>query len=183
MLNDSAMVKIVKAGSKKNGKLFVCNVDGNYYFSDAYGIYKIFPEYHKKTAQELAKIFLGLPGEGESRGINNKEKTDSIPDITKKFFDAEVASYEHELKATNFLEEIKDSKGKVTMTARILINNEFATMINNDYFKVSEDHHTLKANSRNSLIAVFREDELLAVIMPIRVEEKEKLDKFIEIAA
>jgi hypothetical protein len=87
------------------------------------------------------------------------------------------------LKATDYIKEVKSREGKVTMTARILINNEFATMINNDYFKVSEDHHTLKANSRNSLIAVFREDELLAVIMPIRVEEKEKLDKFIEIAA
>ena len=183
MLNDKAMVKIVKQGNKKGKRLFIYNVDGNYYFSDTYGIYKFYPEFHEKTAQELAKIFMGLPGEGESRGINNKEKTEVIPDIVKIFLEAESASYEHELKATNFLEEIKDSKGKVTMTARILINNEFATMINNDYFKVSEDHHTLKANSRNSLIAVFREDELLAVIMPIRVEEKEKLDKFIEIAA
>jgi len=183
MLNDKAMVKIVKQGNKKGKRLFIYNVDGNYYFSDTYGIYKFIPELHKKTGQELAKIFMGLPGEGESRGINNKEKTEVIPDIVKIFLEAENASYEHELKATNFLEEIKDSKGKVTMTARILINNEFATMINNDYFKVSEDHHTLKANSRNSLIAVFREDELLAVIMPIRVEEKEKLDKFIEIAA
>jgi len=183
MLNDKAMVKIVKQGNKKGKRLFIYNVDKNYYFSDTYGIYKFYPEFHEKTAQELAKIFMGLPGEGESRGINNKEKTEVIPDIVKIFLEAENASYEHELKATNFLEEIKDSKGKVTMTARILINNEFATMINNDYFKVSEDHHTLKANSRNSLIAVFREDELLAVIMPIRVEEKEKLDKFIEIAA
>ena len=183
MLNDRAMVKIVKQGNKKGKRLFIYDVDGNYYFSDTYGIYKFYPEFHEKTAQELAKIFMGLPGEGESRGINNKEKTEVIPDIVKIFLEAENASYEHELKATNFLEEIKDSKGKVTMTARILINNEFATMINNDYFKVSEDHHTLKANSRNSLIAVFREDELLAVIMPIRVEEKEKLDKFIEIAA
>ena len=183
MLNDKAMVKIVKQGNKKGKRLFIYNVDGNYYFSDTYGIYKFYPEFHEKTAQELAKIFMGLPGEGESRGINNKEKTEVIPDIVKIFLEAENESYEHELKATNFLEEIKDSKGKVTMTARILINNEFATMINNDYFKVSEDHHTLKANSRNSLIAVFREDELLAVIMPIRVEEKEKLDKFIEIAA
>lgn len=187
MLNDSAMVKIVKAGSKKNGKLFVCNVDGNYYFSDAYGIYKIFPDYHKKTSQELAKIFLGLPGEGESWGINNKERTNSIPDIVKLFSDAENTSYEHELKATDYLKEIKNHKSKVTMTARILVNNEFATLLNNDYFATIESLHTIETNGQNSATCVSMEyggeKTLLALIMPIRVEEPEKLDKFIDITA
>ena len=183
MLNDKAMVKIVKQGNKKGKRLFIYNVDGNYYFSDTYGIYKFIPELHKKTGQELAKIFMGLPGEGESRGINNKEKTEVIPDIVKLFSDAENASYKHELKATDYLKEIVNRDGEVTMTARILTNTEFAMKINNNYFKVIEENHILKTDSRNSPITVFREDELLAVIMPIRVEEKEKLDKFIEIAA
>jgi hypothetical protein len=187
MLNDSAMVKIVKQGNKKGRRLFVYNVKGNYYFSDTYGIYKIYPDYHKKTAQEISKIFLGLPGEGESRGINNKEKTDSIPSIVKIFFDAEKTNYEHELKATNFLEEVKDSKGKVVMTARILVNNNFATLLNNDYFATIESHHTIKTNGRNSATCVFMEyggeKTLLALIMPVKSREPEQLDKFVSMAA
>jgi hypothetical protein len=187
MLNDKQLVKIVKKGNRKNGRLYVYNVDGNYYFSDTYGIYKFYPEFHEKTAQELAKIFMGLPGEGESRGINNKEKTEVIPDIVKIFLEAENASYEHELKATNFLEEIKDSEGKVTMTARILVNNNFATLLNNDYFATIESLHTIKTNGRNSAACVFMEyggeKTLLALIMPVKSREPEQLDKFVSMAA
>ena len=183
MLNDKAMVKIVKQGNKKGKRLFIYNVDGIYYFSDTYGIYKFIPELHQKTGQEISKIFMGLPEEGKTFSMIDKERTDSTPDIMNIFFDAEKASYDHKLKATDYIKEVKSREGKETMTARILVNNEFATMINNDYFKVSEDHHTLKANSRNSLIAVFNEDELLAIIMPIKSEKPEKIDKFIEIAA
>ena len=183
MLNDKAMVKIVKQGNKKGKRLFIYNVDKNYYFSDTYGIYKFYPEFHEKTAQELAKIFMGLPGEGESFGIANKEKMDTVPNIMNMFFDAEKEKYEHELKATNYMKEVKNWDGELKSIARILINNEFVTLMNNEYFNVTKEHHTLKNNSRNSLIAVFNEDELLAIIIPIKSEKPEKIDKFIEIAA
>jgi hypothetical protein len=183
MLNDKAMVKIVKQGNKKGKRLFIYNVDGIYYFSDTYGIYKFIPELHQKTGQEISKIFMGLPEEGKTFSMIDKERTDSTPDIMNIFFDAEKASYDHKLKATDYIKEVKSREGKVTMTARILVNNEFVTLVNDDYFSVTKEHHTLKNNSRNSLIAVFNEDELLAIIMPIKSEKPEKIDKFIEIAA
>lgn len=183
MLNDKAMVKIVRQGNKKGGKLFVYNVDGKYYFSDTYGIYEFHPETHKKTGQEISKIFMGLPKEGESFGIASRERMDTVPNVMQVFFDAEKEKYEHELKATNYMKEVKNWDGELKSIARILINNEFVTLMNNEYFNVTKEHHTLKNNSRNSLIAVFNEDELLAIIMPIKSEKPEKIDKFIEIAA
>ena len=185
MLNDKQLVKIVKKGNRKNGRLYVYNVDGNYYFSDTYGIYKFIPELHQKTGQEISKIFMGLPEEGKTFSMIDKERTDSTPDIMNIFFDAEKASYDHKLKATDYIKEVKSREGKVTMTARILVNNEFVTLVNDDYFSVTEEHHTLKTNSRHEAVCVFNGDEMLALILPIRIEESEtaKLDKFIEIVA
>jgi hypothetical protein len=181
MLNDKQLVKIVKKGNRKNGRLYVYNVDGNYYFSDTYGIYKVNEHSHEKTVQEISKIFLGLPGEGESRGIMDKSATSNVPKIMDVFFDAEDKKFEHELKATNFLKEVKGLRSSLS-TARILINGEFATLLNEEFFKTIGEGCKLKCNGRHDAICVFKEEEMLALILPLRVKEPGKLDKLIAAA-
>lgn len=182
MLVDKEMVKIVKAGAKD--RLFAWQQEGCLYFSDTYGIYKL-NNGHEKTIQELAKVFLGLPEEGKGKEIMLKQINNTdIPNIAKIFDEHRSKDFEHVLTATDFIKEIKTDK-KPDL-ARVLVNSEFVTLLDERFFKTIGKDCILKCDNENSGICVFSQyGEMLAFILPIWVkkEEREKLDLFIKIAA
>jgi hypothetical protein len=175
MLNDKQMAKLVKKAAKE--RLYVQEHEGEYLVSDTFWLFKV-NFTHKKTLQELAKIFLSLPGTGEKKAIRCKEITDNVPDILSVFRNLQTSAHCHDLKATPFMQEKE-------YVSRILVNNEFATIIQDDFYKVFESGE-LKCNGRYTPICIFDNGELEGVIMPIKPKEQEEidmLDRFVKIAA
>ena len=174
MLNDKQIAKLVKGAVKE--RLYIQEHEGEYLISNSFWLFKV-NFTHKKTLQELAKIFLSLPGAGEKKAILYKEITDNVPGILNVFQNLQTSAHCHDLKATPFMQEKE-------YVSRILVNNEFATIIQDDFYKVFESGE-LKCNGRYTPICIFENGELEGIIMPIKLYENEEvtLDKFTEIAA
>jgi len=175
-LNDKQIAKLVK-GAVKERRLYIQEHEEEYLISNSFWLFKV-NFTHKKTLQELAEIFLSLPGTGEKKAILYKEITDNVPDILSVFQNLQTSAHCHDLKATPFIMQEKE------YVSRILVNNEFATIIQDDFYKVFESGE-LKCNGRYTPICIFDNGELEGVIMPIKPKKQEEidmLDRFVKIA-
>lgn len=172
MLNDKQVARLVKGAVKE--RLYIQEHEGEYLITNAFWLFKVNSITHKKTMQELAKIFLSLPQKGENKGIIGKEIIDNVPNLLNLYENTKASAYCHDLKPTKYLYD----------QAKILINNEFAVTINNDFFQAYDDGE-LKCNGRFTPVCIFDNGELEGIIMPLKFtpEEHDKFDKLINIAA
>jgi hypothetical protein len=176
-LNDKELVKVVKQGYKN--RLFLQEHEGVYYVSDTYSIFKIYPGLYPKTMQELAKVFLGLPEEGSGKtvSIRDKMRTDESLNLVEMMHSEQFSreKQEHELTITDFIL-------KRRLEHRVVVNNEFALVIQDMFAQVVTGLQLYGKGKLDPVMVYDDQDQPIALILPIKFEDRRiNLDKFIEV--
>ncbi len=170
MINDQQLAKLMRTAAKDQLYAEGLECSGEYLISNTYMVFKVNEGQHKKTMEVIAGALKGLPAPGEVIAIKNKERVNN-PHVLSQHIKLE--GLDHELTDTGFLKELS-----VKYHARVLVNSEFVSVVDNDFFRVAPGKE-YRTDRQWGQVAIFEGEEYLGMILPIRLDRMSEFNVFI----